>query len=121
MLIEALDDPAFARAVARKLALPTFPVQGGACANPNTIMSGNFGATCGSGGTQDNGNFNFGGTGNVGIGTTSPGYYLDATGSNITTARFTNTSSGSAGAAEVIVNNNAGNGLTNIVYGSGYG
>jgi hypothetical protein len=72
MLLEALEDPASARAVVRRLALPAFPVQGGVCTNPNTIMSGNFGATCEPGGTQDNGNFNFGGTGRVGIGTTSP-------------------------------------------------
>ena len=105
----------------RWLALPAFPVQGGVCTNPNTIMSGNFGATCGPGGTQDNGNFNFGGTGRVGIGTTSPGYYLDVTGSSTTTARFTNTDSSSAGFAHVSINNDAGKGIDCYVYGSGYG
>jgi hypothetical protein len=31
MLLETLDDPAFARAIANRLALPTFPIHGASC------------------------------------------------------------------------------------------
>ena len=65
MLIAALDDPATARLLARRLLLPVFPIQGGACDHTAAqIGPGNFG-TCASG------NYNFTGA-NVGIGTTSP-------------------------------------------------
>ena len=66
LLIEALDDPATARLLARRLLGPAFPIQGAACAHTAAaIDSGNFGADCGA-----SGDYNF--PGKVGIGTTSP-------------------------------------------------
>jgi hypothetical protein len=48
MLVGALDDPATARLVAKRLLLPVFPVQGGACGGPavSEITAGSF--SCGA-------------------------------------------------------------------------
>ena len=69
LLIEALEDPAVARVIARRSLLPTFPIQGGVCDHTAAnIGPGNFG-DCQSG------DYTFS-TGQVGIGTSMPGYKL---------------------------------------------
>ncbi|MBI1983936.1 MAG: hypothetical protein HYS61_07030, partial [Acidobacteria bacterium] len=75
LLIEALEDAATARAVARRLFLPVFPVAGGQPNQCNTpagdVASGDFGSEC-----QDSGAYTFSRS-KVGIGTSTPLRQLD--------------------------------------------
>jgi hypothetical protein len=80
LMLAALKDSPRAREILRQSLLPSFPIQGAACAGPSAadITSGNFGGNC-----SDSGNYNFAGGGKVGIGTTSPTQALTVSGGAI--------------------------------------
>ena len=81
-LIAALDDPAFARAVANRLALPTFPIEGATCPNVTTSAAVTTGYLpyfdSGSGCTvKDSIVFEDAANSRIGIGRTNPQQKLD--------------------------------------------
>ncbi len=107
LLMEALEDPATARAAARRLALPILPIRGGQCTSASDISHGDFGASCG----PDTGDYTFAGGGKVGIGTTSPAAPLDVTTANSTYSatgnaalRVTNTASSGQSPLDFVIN-----------------
>ncbi|MFB3922750.1 MAG: hypothetical protein ACE145_13580 [Terriglobia bacterium] len=82
LLIEVLEDPALARLMVRRLALPAFPMQGGVMTAAADVTSGNFGANY-----SDGGDYNFAGGGRVGVGTASPAFPLHVVSSGISDVR----------------------------------